>query len=212
MRASGRPHETCHNVKPSGVSVELESSAIGSRRPGSPPRSPTNAVPPHSAPPTRRWPESGAESSSAPIPFAWPCTTTTSRARNLGRAPSAIAHIEHRRVGPPARRDQRRVSFELYSRTTPKVPARTRATTVAPAEGVACHPVTSTRVTVFTREGTTRACSRRRPRGSLLSRSSRHPRQGREPSSLSRRSSPFARAGYPRSSSRGTCRCRPGAR
>ena len=53
--------------------------------------------------------------------------------RKLGRAPSLIAHIEHRRVGTPARRDQRRVSYELSSRTTPEVPARTRATTVASA-------------------------------------------------------------------------------
>jgi len=53
--------------------------------------------------------------------------------RKLGRAPSLIAHIEHRRVGTPARRDQRRVSDELPSRRTPKVPARTRATTVASA-------------------------------------------------------------------------------
>jgi putative transposase len=53
--------------------------------------------------------------------------------RKLGRAPSAIAHIEHRRVGTPARRDQRRVSYELSSRTQPGVPARTRATTVASA-------------------------------------------------------------------------------
>ncbi|MFZ2059164.1 MAG: hypothetical protein WAV54_17325, partial [Acidimicrobiales bacterium] len=53
--------------------------------------------------------------------------------RKLGRAPSPIAHIEHRRVGTPARRDHRRVSYELSSRTTPKVPARTRATTVASA-------------------------------------------------------------------------------
>jgi putative transposase len=53
--------------------------------------------------------------------------------RKLGRTPSVIAHIEHRRVGTPARRDQRRVSYELYSRTTSKVPARTRATTVASA-------------------------------------------------------------------------------
>ncbi|MGA2804342.1 MAG: hypothetical protein ABSF89_08120 [Acidimicrobiales bacterium] len=36
-------------------------------------------------------------------------------------------------MGTPARRDQRRVSYELYSRTTPEVPARTRATTVASA-------------------------------------------------------------------------------
>jgi IS605 OrfB family transposase len=53
--------------------------------------------------------------------------------RKLGRAPSVIAHIEHRRVGTPARRDQRRVSYELLSRTPPEVSARTRATTVASA-------------------------------------------------------------------------------
>lgn len=54
--------------------------------------------------------------------------------RKLGRAPSAIAHIGHRRVGTPARRDQRRVSYELSSKTAPKVLARTRATTVASAK------------------------------------------------------------------------------
>jgi len=53
--------------------------------------------------------------------------------RNLGRAPSVTAHIEHCRAGTPSRRDQGRVSCELCSRTTPKVPARTRATTVASA-------------------------------------------------------------------------------
>ena len=54
--------------------------------------------------------------------------------RKLGHAPTVIAHIEHRRVGTPARRDRRRVSYELSSRTAPPVPARTRATTVASAE------------------------------------------------------------------------------
>jgi transposase len=48
--------------------------------------------------------------------------------RKAGHAPRDIAHIEHRRVGSPARRDRRRHLYDQTRSKTPSVgPARTRA-------------------------------------------------------------------------------------
>jgi transposase len=60
--------------------------------------------------------------------------------RKIGHVPREIARQEHRRVGSPSRRDQRRVLYERSrSKRAQQVQARTRAAAGQPAESLVPH-------------------------------------------------------------------------